>query len=125
MRLLFLLPLLLLTAALITGCDRAFTPDIESETPPELHVFVRNAGGTAVSGATVGLYRSAENRDAGTNAFFTGTSDSEGRLVATATDIGTPGVVYVHATSGNAVGSGATPYLLLTDGITYYYLTVN
>jgi hypothetical protein len=125
MRLLIALPLLLLSTVLIAGCDRAFVPDIESETPPELHVFVRNVDGVAISGAAVGLFRSAENRDAGSNAFLTGTTDGEGRVVATAADIGEPGVVYVRATSGDAVGTGATPYLLLTDGITYYHVTVD
>lgn len=124
MKLLSTFSILLLTAALVTGCDRAFTPDIESETPPELHVFVRDGNGGAVSGATVSLYRTAADRDAGTSAFVTGTSDNDGRVVATAAEIGEPGVVYVRATSGDASGTGATPYLLLTDGVTYYHLTV-
>lgn len=124
MRLLSTLSILLLTAVLVTGCDRAFTPDIDSETPPELHVFVRNADGDAVSGATVNLFRTAADRDAGTSAIHTGTTDSQGKVVATAADLGQPGVVYVSASSGEMSGEGATPYLLLTDGITYYYVTV-
>ena len=125
MRLLSTFSLLLLSATLVAGCDRAFTADIESETPPELHVFVRNAEGAPVAGADVSLFRSAEDSAAGTNAFHTAASDGEGRVVATAEDLGEPGVVYVSAASGELRGQGATPYVLLTDGITYFNVTVN
>lgn len=114
----------LLLVVLVTGCDRAFTPEIDSVTPPELHVLVRDADGNAVSGADVSLYRTTEDRDAGTNAFHTATTDSEGRVVATADDIGEAGVIHVAVTSDDRTGQGSTPYMLLTDGITLYTIVV-
>lgn len=115
---------LLLAVLLVAGCDRAFTPDIESQTPPELHVFVRDADARIVTGATVSLYRTEADRDAGANAFHSGTTDATGKLVATEQQIGQPGVVYVSASKDGLSGQGATPYLLLTDGVTYFHLTI-
>lgn len=117
---------LLLTFALFS-CERTFENEIVSTTPPELHVITENPDGDPIEGANVILYASEEDYNAESNALVTKTTNAEGKAIFTESELAEPGVYYVRATSGGQNNSGsetATPYLLLNDGHTYFYTTI-
>jgi 5-hydroxyisourate hydrolase-like protein (transthyretin family) len=117
----------MLLAFALFSCEREFENDIVSTTPPELHVITQNADGDPVEGADVTLYTSEEDYNNETNALATQTTNAEGKAVFTESELTDPGVYYVRAVDGALNNSGsetATPYLLLNDGHTYFYTTL-
>jgi hypothetical protein len=106
----------------LVGCDRTFTTEVDGVTPPELHVIVKDAQGARVQGATVSIFSSQASLEAGTNAIKTGQTDTEGKVVATASDLKNPGEFFVRAQRDGLTATAKTPYLLLTDGHTYFTL---
>lgn len=106
------------------SCDRDMVFDTISVTPPELHVFVWNANGNAVNGATVTVYKSMDDLNNGTNQLISATTGSDGKAVFTKNDLKEPGKFYVKAVSNDVTANKETPYLLLNDGHTYLNITL-
>ncbi len=126
MRKLIYIPILLFVFALFS-CDRTFDTDIESKTPPELHVIVQDVDETPLEGADVSIYNDEEDYTDESNELSTKTTNDEGKVIFTKDDLEEPGIFYVRATYETLDNSGSnieTPYLLLNDGHTYFYTTV-
>ena len=106
------------------SCDRDMVFDTISVTPPELHVFVWNASGNAVNGATVTVYKSMDDLNNGTNQLVSVTTGSDGKAVFTKDDLKEPGRFYLKAVSNDLTANKETPYMLLNDGHTYLNITL-
>ena len=109
------------------SCERTYETEIKTNTPPELHVIAQNPDGDPIDGASVNLYSSEEDYTNDTNVLSSKTTDGDGKAIFTESDLADPGVYYVRATSGalnNDASETATPYLLLNDGHTYFYTTI-
>lgn len=106
------------------SCDRDLAFETITETDPELHVIVSNADGNKVSGATVSVFNSAENRDNDTNQLAASNTDSDGKAIFTEESLKEPGIFYVKVVSGELLVTSETPYILLNDGHTYFNVTV-
>ena len=109
------------------SCERTFETEIETTTPPELHVITENSAGDPISGANVSLYTTEEDYINETNVLSTKSTNGEGKAIFTESDLAEPGVYYVRASSGalnNDASQTSTPYLLLNDGHTFFYTTI-
>lgn len=109
------------------SCERTFETEIETTTPPELHVITENPDGDRIEGANVSLYTSQEDYTNETNVLSTKQTNGEGKAIFTESDLADPGVYYVRATNGaqnNDASQTETPFLLLNDGHTYFYTTI-
>src|SRR5690554_3646860 len=84
---------MMLVLTSLFACDRTFDMDAVSVTPPELHVYAIVQNGPAV-GANIRLYRSASDRDNGTNAIVK-TADGSGLAVFENAELADPGVFYL------------------------------
>ncbi len=106
------------------SCDRSFEFDTISVTSPELHVFVTDAGGSKLSGATVTIYKSMDSATQGSNPLASESTDNEGKAVFTEEDLADPGKFFVKAEKNGVSTIKETPYLLLNDGHTYFNITI-
>lgn len=114
---------------LFASCDRDMDFDIISVTDPTLTVIAetKTVNGTAttytkVNGATVKIYNTEADFNANGTPLVTKTTSADGKAVFTKTELVAKGTFYVHVTSGNLTGSGTTPYLLLNDGETSFFV---
>lgn len=126
MRKIIYIPILFFVFALFS-CDRTFDTDIESTTPPELHVIVQDSDEAPVEGADVTLYTSEEDYESESNELSTKTTNGDGKAVFTESDLKEPGFFYVRATYealDNSASNIETPYILLNDGHTYFYTII-
>lgn len=122
-----ILYIFLLTIFVSTGCERVFENEVESVTPPELHVFVKNNEGIFVEGVQVMLFQTQDDYTNKTNSLASKTTDSEGKAVFTETELSEPGMFYVHAEKDGVTNSASTvqtKYLLLNDGHTFFYTSI-
>jgi len=120
----FFISILLFTFA---GCDREFENEVLDITPPELHVIVRDANGARVSAAQVRVFNSQENYENLSGEIATGTTDSNGLVVFSKQDLVNPGIFYVDARKeslSNVETTFRTRYLLLNDGQTHFFTTI-
>lgn len=118
---------LIVFAALIlvfASCERDLVFDTISVTPPELHVLVSDADGNKLSGATVTIYKSADNATNNTDAIATVSTDIDGKAVFTEEELKEPGIFFVKAESNDISVIKETPYMLLNDGHTYVNITL-
>jgi hypothetical protein len=109
------------------SCDRVFENEVETTTPPELHVIVEDANDEKVSGATIELFGNQEDFDNKSSVIATKTTDMEGKAIFTESELDEPGIYYVHAEKDgatNAASSTSTPYLLLNDGHTFFFTSI-
>ncbi|MGD8748880.1 MAG: hypothetical protein PVI44_10460 [Balneolaceae bacterium] len=115
-----LLSLAFIFCVTFIGCDRSFQKDIISTASPELDVFVRDSNRVAVEGAEVLIYRTEEDFNNQTDPIMNGNTDDNGKVTANEEVLQDPGNFYIRASKGGKEGSGKTPYILLTDGVTYF-----
>lgn len=123
----------ILSAALVfAACDRTFDFDTISVTDPALQVIVETVGGTTASpvytkieGATVKLYNDKSAYDANGNPLLSKTTDNKGSVTFSKAELVKEGVFYVRVTKDTMSGTGETKYMLLNDGVTTLYITLN
>ncbi|MBN1986303.1 MAG: hypothetical protein JW761_08365 [Prolixibacteraceae bacterium] len=101
------------------SCERDLVFDTISVTPPELHVLVSDPDGNKLSGATVTIYKSADNATNNTDAIATVSTDTDGKAVFTEEELKEPGIFFVKAETNDISVIKETPYMLLNDGHTY------
>jgi len=117
----------LATIVLFANCDRVFENEVEDITPPELHVFVEDDNGSRVDGAQVTLFVSAEDFENKSNSLVNKTTDGAGKAIFTEAELSEPGIYYVWAEKDgktNAASTTVTKYLLLNDGHTFLFTTI-
>jgi len=114
---------------LFTSCDRDMDFDVISVTDPSLTVIAetKTVNGTSttytkVSGATVKIYNNEADYNANGTPLVTKTTSTDGKAVFTKAELIAKGNFYVRVTSGTLTGSGKTPYLLLNDGETSFFI---
>jgi hypothetical protein len=120
----FFISILLFTFA---ACDREFENEVLDITPPELHVIVRDANGARVSAAQVRVYNSQASFESLSGEIATGTTDGNGLVVFTKQDLVNPGIFFVDARKdglSNTATTFRTRYLLLNDGQTHFFTTI-
>lgn len=111
-----------------SACERELENDILTETPPELHVIVRDSDNNRVDGVQVKLFNNSENFESLSGAIASKTTGSDGKAIFTEQDLGSPGIFFIDARKGdmtNAASTTQTPYILLNDGQTYFYTTID
>ncbi len=106
------------------SCERDIVFEVISETPPELHVIVKDADANKVSGAIVTVYKSADDRDNSSGQLASVTTNGDGKAVFTEDNLKEPGIFYLRVESNNLTALESTPYLLLNDGHTYFNVTI-
>lgn len=116
---------------LLTSCDRDFEFDTISVTQPGLEVTVETVTKvndvnqyTKIAGATVFLYNNSTDFANQTNPLGQKVSDTNGKVLFTQSELGSKGVFYVRAIAGTLTGTGTTPYMLLNDGVTALFITL-
>jgi hypothetical protein len=112
---------------IFAGCDREFENDVISITPPELHVVVRDSNVARVEGAQVELFNTQAAYDSRTGAIASKTTGSDGKAVFTKEELRDPGMFYVAVSKDGETNAGTefrTPFLLLTDGHTHFFVTI-
>lgn len=114
---------------LFASCDRDMDFDVISVTEPTLTVITetKTVVGTTttytkVSGATVKIYNNEADYNANGTPLVTKTTATDGKAVFTKAELIAKGNFYVRVTSGTLTGSGKTPYLLLNDGETSFFI---
>jgi len=108
----------------ITACEREFPYEIESVTPPELHVIVKYSDNQPAVNARVRLFDSLDDFIAGNPDLASRQTDDAGLAVFTEEQLRSPGIFYVSASLGmldNSNSSYITPYILLNDGHTKFF----
>lgn len=114
-----------------TACERDLVFDTTSVTEPSLTVVAETMTGsgttttyTKINGAVINLYNNQADFNANAAPFKSKTTDQQGKASFTKADLVQKGVFYVRATSGSAVGTGTTPYILLNDGETVLHVVL-
>ena len=116
-----------LTALLLLACDRTIEEEIISITPPELHVIVSNEKKEKLEGVSISIYRSREDYENRQNELSSKRTDEQGKSKFTKEELQQAGSFCVRAEKGqltNEEGSVETPYLLLNDGHTCFFIEV-
>jgi len=109
------------------SCERTFETEVKTTTPPELHVIAQNADGDPIEGASVSLYTSQEDYTNETNVLSSKQTNGEGKAIFTESELADPGIYYIRATNGtqnNDASQTETPFLLLNDGHTHFFTTL-
>lgn len=114
---------LLFMAVMAVSCDRDLEFETISITDPALEVLVEGAAVNntypKIEGATVELFSNSGQ------SLATATTDASGKVTFTKSQLKEKGIFKVKVTKGALAGEGATPYLLLNDGVTLLIVTVN
>ena len=127
---------LALAGLLFSSCDRTGNFEVfEKEIPWNFCVKVStdDAHLKVVSGATVQIFKSEEDRDAQKNVFLTKTTDANGEALFTLAEFDpqnkggefVKGVYYLRVAKGSDVKTENTRYLLMNSGTTYHYAVFN
>ena len=104
----------------LTSCERELESEIVSTTPPALQVNVKDAANQPFAGATVQLYADETAWTNEATPMLSKQTAADGSIVFTRQELGNPGFFYLIATDGTLKVKQKTPYLLLTDGKTYF-----
>lgn len=118
---------LAITIGVMIGCTKNGTEtDIINTTPPEFHVVVVTDDNNTekVAGATVQVYKTQEDLDAGSNIYLTKQTDANGEAAFTKDEIKDRGVYYVKAVKDAMAGNKQSQYLLLNDGVNYLFVKI-
>lgn len=121
--------------ALFSSCDRSGVfEDFETEIPWDFHVIAvtDEAHTQVVSGATVEIYQTKEDRDNGANVYLSGQTNDKGEAVFSLKDFdkqnkgpeSVKGIYYLKVYKGNLLKSDLTRYLLMNSGSTYQWLVL-
>lgn len=121
--------------ALFSSCDRSGVfEDFETQIPWDFHVVaVTDENRTqTVSGATVEIYQTKEDRDNGANIFLSGQTNDKGEAVFSLKDFdkqnkgpeSVKGIYYLKIYKGNLSKSDLTRYLLMNSGSTYQWVVL-
>lgn len=120
---------------LFSSCDRSGVfEELETDIPWDFHVVAvtDEARTQVVSGATVEIYQSKEDRDNGTNIYLSGQTNGEGEVVFSLKDFdkqnkgpeSVKGIYYLKVYKGNLSKSDLTRYLLMNSGSTYQWMVL-
>lgn len=130
----------ILLAALIvilcSSCDRSgIFEEFEKNTPWDFHIVVvadDEDYTQTISGATVELYQSSEDRDAGINVYLSGQTDDKGEVVFSLADFdkqnegpeAVKGIYYLKVYKDGLTKDDLTRYLLMNSGSTYQWVVL-
>ena len=86
-----------------------------------------------VAGASVEIYRTAEDRDNSTNVYLSGTTDNNGELTFTYADFNKnnqgvdaiKGIYYLRVTGNGVTVDTLTRYLLMNSGVTTQWVQLS
>ena len=120
---------------LFASCDRSGVfEEIDTDIPWDFHVVaVMDENMTqVVSGATVEVYKTKEDRDSGTNIYLSGQTNEKGEAVFSLKDFdkqnkgpeSVKGIYYLKVYKGNLMKSDLTRYLLMNSGSTYQWVVL-
>lgn len=123
----------LLMVLLLTSCDRSgIFEEFDKEIPWNFCVIAvtDDAHTNVVSGATVEVYLTKEDRDNGTNIYLSMTTNDKGEALFSLADFdkqnkgpeAIKGIYYLKVYKGNLAKSDLTRYLLMNSGTTYQWL---
>lgn len=121
---------------LFSSCDRSGVfEDFETDIPWDFHVVVVTDENRVqiVSGATVEVYQTKEDRDNGTNVFLSGQTNDKGEAIFSLKDFdkqnkgpeSVKGIYYLKVYKGNLLKSNLTRYLLMNSGSTYQWVVLD
>lgn len=121
---------------LFSSCDRSGVfEDFETDIPWDFHVVVVTDENRVqiVSGATVEVYQTKEDRDNGTNVFLSGQTNDKGEAIFSLKDFdkqnkgpeSVKGIYYLKVYKGNLLKSDLTRYLLMNSGSTYQWVVLD
>lgn len=121
---------------LFSSCDRSGVfEDFETDIPWDFHVVAVMDENRVqiVSGATVEVYQTKEDRDNGTNVFLSGQTNDKGEAIFSLKDFdkqnkgpeSVKGIYYLKVYKGNLLKSDLTRYLLMNSGSTYQWVVLD
>lgn len=121
---------------LFSSCDRSGVfEDFETDIPWDFHVVAVTDENRVqiVSGATVEVYQTKEDRDNGTNVFLSGQTNDKGEAIFSLKDFdkqnkgpeSVKGIYYLKVYKGNLLKSDLTRYLLMNSGSTYQWVVLD
>jgi hypothetical protein len=127
--------LLLIMTVALTSCDRSGEwEDFQKDIPWSFVVVaVTDANNTAFAeGATVEVYKTQADRDAGTNIYLTGTTDAKGEATFSFNDFNKnqqgvdaiKGIYYLKVYKGALTANATTRYLLMNSGATTQWVQI-
>lgn len=120
---------------LFSSCDRSGVfEETDTDIPWDFHVVavVDENHTQTVSGATVEVYQTKEDRDNGINIFLSGQTNDKGEIVFFLKDFdrqnkgpeSVKGIYYLKVYKGNLSKSDLTRYLLMNSGSTYQWVVL-
>jgi len=125
----------LLAVLFFTSCDRSgIFEEFDKNIPWNFCVVAvtDEAHTNVVSGATVEVYLTKEDRDNGTNIYLSKETDDKGEVLFSFADFdksnkgaeAVKGIYYLKAYKGDLKANDLTRYLLMNSGTTYQWLVL-
>lgn len=125
-----------LIVLLCASCDRSGVfEEFDKDIAWDFHlVVVSDENHTQpVSGASVELYQTSEDRDSGVNVYLSGQTDAKGEVVFSLKDFDkqnkgpeeVKGIYYIKVSKGDQVMTDLTRYLLMNSGSTYQWIVLS